>query len=98
MITFAMAVLLMSHRAFLVNSALLNKMACFYQPIRFRDMTFESTCSYPVMESSMFQSKDKCSLNIIKQLLSFRHGLSLECVWIKTWWLSPLMSAFVINQ
>lgn len=55
MVTFAMAVLLMSVRAFLVNSALLNKMASFHQLIRFRDVTFESTSSYPVMESSMFQ-------------------------------------------
>lgn len=59
MVIFAMAVLLMSVRAFLVNSALLNKMACFHQLIRFRDMTFESTSSYPVMESSMFQGFKK---------------------------------------
>lgn len=59
MVTFAMAVLLMSVRAFLVNSALLNKMACFHQPIRFRDMASETTGSYSVMESSMFQGKKK---------------------------------------
>lgn len=53
MVTFAMAVLLMSVRAFLVNSALLNKMACFHQPIRFRDMGSETTGSYSVMESSV---------------------------------------------
>lgn len=85
MVTFARAVLLMSVRAFLVNCALLNKMACFHQPIRFRDMTFESTSSYPVMESSVSRLKKKCSclVNIIDQLLSFRQGLSFECVWMK---------------
>ena len=88
MVTFAMAVLLMSVRAFfwLLYSTVLNKMACFPQPIRFRHMTFESTSSYPIMESSMFQGKKKkcsCSINIIKQLLSFRQGISFECIWMK---------------